>query len=66
MMYKALVKGNEGLQIIESDYPTKNDFIKDLRANGYKVNPIKVKKSNIFDYIMNETNGHEWDWKENN
>ena len=67
MMYKALVKDeNNNLVTIESEYNTKKDFIEDLRANGYKVNPIKVKKAEVFDYIINNTNCYEWDWKENN
>ena len=65
-LYKALVKNeNNEIVIIESEYSTKKDFIKDLRTNGYKVNPIKVKKAKIFDYIMNNTNCYDWDWKEN-
>jgi hypothetical protein len=68
MLYKAIVtdKQTKQTEIIESDYNTKKDFINDLRGNGYSVNPLKVKKANVFDYIMNETNCYPWDWKENN
>ena len=65
-LYKALVKDeNSQLKIIESYYSNKKDFIRDLRNNGYKVNPIKVKKAEVFDFIMANTNCNEWDWKEN-
>ena len=65
--YKALVKDeNNNLVTIESEYNTKKDFIKDLRVNGYKVNPNKVKKVEVFNYIINNTNCNKWDWIENN
>ena len=66
--FKAMVidKDTKKHTIIESEYPNKSAFIKDLRNNGYKVNPDKVKKSEIFDYITNNTNCNIWDWKENN
>ena len=65
-LYKALVKDtNKQLVIIESEYKSKKDFIADLRKNGYKVNPIKIKKAEIFDFIMDHTNCNDWDWKEN-
>lgn len=65
MLFKAMVKNSEGkLQIIESEYNTKTAFIQDLRRNGYKVNPYKVKTAEKFDHIVNNTNCEEWDWKE--
>ena len=45
------------------EYRTKADFIHDLRCNGYKVNPMKVKTSRTFDYIINHTDCNPWDWK---
>lgn len=64
MKYSALVKDGKRLQIIANqEYRTKKDFIQDLRSNGYKVNPNKVKESNLFDYIMKHTNCNPWDWK---
>ena len=61
--YSAIVKTENGVAIIKNqEYSTKNEFIKDLRKNGYKVNPKKVKKSDVFDYIFNHTNMYPWDW----
>ena len=66
-MYKAIVKNEKKeMLIIESQERNKSEFIKNLRANGYKVDNLKVKKSEVFDYIMNNTNCNKWDWKENN
>lgn len=67
-MYKAIVtdKMNGRKVIIESEYNAKEEFIHDLRANGYAVNPIKVKTKEVFEYIMNHTNCNHWDWKEIN
>ena len=68
MLYKAIVKDKQTkeLKIIESEYDTKKDFIRDLRGNGYMVNPLKVKKAKVFDYIIEHTNCNVWDWRENN
>jgi hypothetical protein len=65
MKFKAWVKDktNKQYTTIESDYNTKTEFIKDLRANGYAVNPYKVKISAIYDYIINETNCTPYEWK---
>lgn len=61
--YSAIVKdGNRAVLIKNQEYPTKADFIHDLRCNGYKVNPKKVKPSDVFDYIMNNTNCNPLDW----
>jgi len=63
--YSALVKSSygNGISFIENkEYETKARFIKDLRGNGYKVNPAKVKESNVFDYICKYTNMAPWDW----
>ena len=67
-MYKAIVtdKKEKRRVVIESEYNTKTEFIHDLRANGYTVNPIKVKTKEVFEYIMNHTNCNPWDWKEIN
>ena len=62
-LYSALVKdGNRLVEIKNEKYATKADFIHDLRANGYKVNPKKVKESRLYDYIIAETNLYPWDW----
>lgn len=61
--YSALVKdGTRVVFICNQEYARKSDFIRDLRCNGYKVNPRKVKESHIFDYILNHTNCYPWDW----
>lgn len=67
-MYKAIVtdKMNGRKVVIESEYSTKTEFIRDLRLNGYAVNPVKVKTKEVFDYIMNYTNCNPFDWKEIN
>lgn len=62
--YSAIVKdGSRAVFIRDQEYPTKADFIHDLRANGYKVNPMKVKPSDVFEYILNHTNCSPWDWE---
>lgn len=65
-IYKAFVtdKTDGRKVIIESEYNTKAEFIHDLRANGYAVNPIKVKLKEVFEYIMKYTDCAPWDWKE--
>lgn len=61
--YSAMVKDGSRLVIIRNqEYNTKADFIHDLRHNGYKVNPRKVKPANVFEYIINHTNCNPWDW----
>lgn len=52
--FSAIVKdGTKTVFITNQEYRTKADFIHDLRCNGYKVNPMKVKTSRTFDYIIN-------------
>ena len=62
-LYKAMVKMEGKITFVESEYNTKKDFIDDLRRNGYKVNPNHVKIAELFDYIFENTNLNEWDWK---
>jgi len=64
-MYKAMVKDKETgkIKYIKSDYATKQEFIQDLRSNGYAVDPSRVKTLKEFDRIINTTNANEWDWK---
>jgi len=63
-LYKAIVKDMDGnIKIIQSEYPNKSAFIHDLRRNGYKVNPKKVKEASEFDRILDKTNAHLWDWE---
>ena len=62
-LYSAFVKDGKRLVVIKNqEYNTKADFIHDLRSNGYKVNPKKVKESVLFEYIINNTNCYSWDW----
>lgn len=62
--YSAAVKDKgRTVFITEQEYATKTDFIRDLRRNGYQVNPQKVKTARTFDYIVNHTNCNPWDWK---
>ena len=62
-MYSALVKdGDRLVQIKDQEYYRKADFIHDLRSNGYKVNPKKVKESSLYNYIISNTNLNPWDW----
>lgn len=65
-LYKAFVwdKRNKKYVTIESREDNKSTFIDSLRKNGYRVNPIKVKEADVFDYIMKHTNCNSWDWKE--
>lgn len=61
--YSAVVKdGNRTVFIKDQEYNTKAEFISDLRHNGYRVNPRKVKSADVFDYIVNHTNCNPWDW----
>ena len=62
-LYSAIVKDGKRVVIIrDQDYPNKAAFIRDLRANGYRVNPKKVKPSDVFDYICDHTDMNPWDW----
>lgn len=65
MMYSAVAKEKNTRRIVlleNYQYPTKADFIHDIRANGYTVNVKKVKPSALFDYILRHTNAAPWDW----
>lgn len=62
-LYSAVVKDGDRIVFIKNqEYNTKAEFINDLRHNGYKVNPKKVKTSEVFEYIVNCTNMYPWDW----
>lgn len=62
--YSAIVKDGSRMVVIKNqEYNTKADFIRDLRSNGYKVNPHKVKESAVFEYIVDHTNMYPWDWQ---
>lgn len=62
-LYSAMVKDGKRVVIIrDQDYPNKAAFIRDLRANGYRVDPKKVKPSDVFNYICDHTDMNPWDW----
>ena len=61
--YSAVVKDGARVVFIKNqEYQRKADFIHDLRSNGYKVDPKKVKPADVFEYILNHTNCAPWDW----
>lgn len=61
--YSAIVKDGARVVIIKNqEYRTKAEFIRDLRSNGYTVNPRKVKPADIFNYITEHTNMRPADW----
>ena len=47
---------------ITRDYPTKQEFIIDLRRNGFAVDPSHVKTTKEFNRIMDTTNAEPWQW----
>lgn len=60
----AIDKATKQGVFIESEYPSKQAFIKDLRHNGYKVNAQRVVEKAVYDYIMTHTNAEITDFKE--
>ena len=64
MVFKATVKNKEtgSGTIIESEYDSKSDFVKDLRNNGYSV--VRAEPKEVFDFVTNETNGTKYDWED--
>ena len=65
MKFKAIVtdKLDGRKTIIESEYEKKSDFIRDIRSNGYRVDDRKVKESEVFDFIMTNTDCEKLDWQ---
>ena len=63
MMYSAFVKDKETgeKRFIESDYPTRSNFLNDLKANGYTV--YRAEPKEVYDYILRNTNGSKTDWE---
>ena len=49
--------------ILEMEYKTKKDFISDVRSNGYSINELRVKESNVYNYIMDNTNATDDDFR---
>ena len=48
---------------IEREYNTKQEFIADVRRNGYKVNAKRTKETNLYNWIIENTNCNERDWE---
>ena len=66
MRYSAIVKDKftGEYRIFENmEYKNKANCVHDLRRNGYIVNEKKVKRADVFSYIMNHTNAAPWDWE---
>lgn len=63
MMFKAFVKDKETgeSKFIESEYPSKADFINDLKHNGFSVSRAEPK--DLYDFVLKETNGNDYDWE---
>lgn len=58
-LYSALVKNKQTknwMYILDKLYKNKTMFIKDLRKNGFAVYPYRVRESEEFNRIINETN----------
>lgn len=69
MLFSAVVKDkrtNKYMILRNLEYNDKRECIKDIRNNGYSVNEIKCKPSNVFDYIINNTSCSPYDWRETN
>lgn len=65
-VYKTMAydKQNKKWDIIESEYPSKKNFIKDLRDNGYRVRENRIATKEIWDYVMENTNAEDKDFIE--
>jgi len=50
-------------EVVTSLYRNKSDFIKDLRGNGYKVDANKVKPSDVYNFILDNTDANDQAWK---
>lgn len=63
MLFKAFVKDKETgeSKFIESDYPSKTDFINDLKHNGFSVSRAEPK--DLYDFVMDNFNGDKYEWE---
>lgn len=61
MVYKvtATDKMTGKRSIIAKEYPSKTAFMKDVRANGYSFQDLKVKSEEVWNYIVNNLEGRE-------
>lgn len=63
MMFKAFVKDKETgeSKFVESDYPSKSDFVTDLKHNGYSVSRAEPK--DLYDFVLDNFNGDKYEWE---
>ena len=71
MLWKSFVKNKDTgkWEIRQSEYSgsyskAKNDFIDDLKKNGYMANYLKTQPAVVFDYVQDHTQGYKWDWED--
>lgn len=65
--YSASVSDPErraGRFTITRDYSSKAEFIRDIRGNGFKVNPMRVLETELFNFVIMHTNCEPSDWQE--
>ena len=62
MMYKAFVRDTETKRrlFMEHDYPSKKEYARELRANGYSVTRIEPKA--LYDFVLEHTNCRLAEW----
>lgn len=48
---------------LTQQYATKKEFMDDLKRNGYTYNPNRIKPTDVFYFIVKETNCYLEDWK---
>lgn len=67
MIYKTMAydKKNKVWDVVEMEHVNKKAFIKDLRSNGYRVNDKRVAEKERYDWIMDNTNATDEDFKNN-
>lgn len=61
--YKALVADGTPVGTIITYKGKREDFIKELKESGYEVIENRVREEDIFDYIMECTDGDDWEWE---
>jgi hypothetical protein len=66
MIYKTLAKEKQTgkLVVVELDCFSKRNFIRDVRSNGYSVNPKRVLTKKSYDFVIENTNCYASDWHE--
>lgn len=66
ILFKAMVTDRETgkRHSMEFSARTVEQARTDLSKNGYRVTPSTMLPKKLFDRVMNETNGYEWDWED--